>query len=435
MNKENHRQATITEYGAVGREKMPKQDKFLCDRVSDKAFNALKKFNAENDDAIFTLTSISAEDGSRVDALIAKSFVGVIETNCGSVVEILPKIYVHDRHGEKDRIREIFLKMLRFLRDSPFKEIDLAHLHTTKHPILEIFISLFLADLTKLVQKGIARDYVNIEENQPFLKGKMLFNQNIKYNITHKERFHVSFDEFIANRSENRLIKSTLEFLSKRVRSSNNQKRIREFTFTFDEIPSSKDVDTDFSKLKPNHLTNYYDKVMKWCSVFLKKESFTNFKGKAVSLALLFPMERVFENYVGTMFKRSYHYLPVYLQDKKQSLIEKHDGGRKFALKPDIVAIADGRPIILDTKWKLINQNKPKKNYWISQADMYQMFAYGEKYKSEKLYLLYPKNEEFDSKLKEFNYYQDDKQMTLNVYPLDLEKISRNKKLSLNEIQ
>lgn len=59
----------------------------------------------------------------------------------------------------------------------------------------------------------------------------------------------------------------------------------------------------------------------------------------------------------------------------------------KFQLKPDIV-INSGE-IIADTKWKLLSEDKTHQG--ISQADMYQLYAYGTKYKECKnLYLIYP---------------------------------------------
>lgn len=42
----------------------------------------------------------------------------------------------------------------------------------------------------------------------------------------------------------------------------------------------------------------------------------------------------------------------------------------------------------MDTKWKVLSDAKA--NYGISQADMYQMYAYQKKYTSENVTLLYP---------------------------------------------
>ena len=56
-------------------------------------------------------------------------------------------------------------------------------------------------------------------------------------------------------------------------------------------------------------------------------------------------------------------------------------GKKEFRLKPDIVMRHHGKLCILDTKWKQLDD---KYNHCgISQADLYQMFAYGKKYQKE----------------------------------------------------
>ena len=47
----------------------------------------------------------------------------------------------------------------------------------------------------------------------------------------------------------------------------------------------------------------------------------------------------------------------------------------------------------LKTKWKSLADN-PRINYGISQADMYQMYAYSKKYGTSEIWLLYPVNPE-----------------------------------------
>ena len=47
----------------------------------------------------------------------------------------------------------------------------------------------------------------------------------------------------------------------------------------------------------------------------------------------------------------------------------------------------------MDTKWKRLNQSA-KTNYGISQADMYQMYAYSKKYKTPDIWLIYPINDD-----------------------------------------
>ena len=67
-------------------------------------------------------------------------------------------------------------------------------------------------------------------------------------------------------------------------------------------------------------------------------------------------------------------------------------------MKPDIVIKnkALGQVFVMDTKWKVLSDAKA--NYGISQADMYQMYAYQKKYNAKTITLLYPKNNEDISK-------------------------------------
>lgn len=75
---------------------------------------------------------------------------------------------------------------------------------------------------------------------------------------------------------------------------------------------------------------------------------------------------------------------------------------RGFALKPNIVL--EGK-FIVDTKWKIIRQDdKEKEKNKVSQADLYQLYAYSKKYECGKLYLIYPKIYGTQLEFPEFRY-------------------------------
>lgn len=114
-------------------------------------------------------------------------------------------------------------------------------------------------------------------------------------------------------------------------------------------------------------------------------------------------------------------------QEKKKYLF---DNSKSFALKPDIVMKRDGRIVILDTKWKELDGKENGSNYGISQADMYQMYAYSKKYGTSEIWLLYPIN---DAVRKEGNrepvkFVSEDKnsKTEVNVYFVDLDKIEES---------
>ena len=154
----------------------------------------------------------------------------------------------------------------------------------------------------------------------------------------------------------------------------------------------------DFSKVTTDRNTKDYDLLMKWSKVFLKNKSFTTFSGTESARALLFPMEKVFESYVAKHMKSVFSEIGwnVSYQDTGYYLFNTLNGmdHKKFALKPDVVITRDdGSTVILDTKWKRLF-NDVSKNYGISQADMYQMYAYSKKYDTSEIWLLYPINDD-----------------------------------------
>ncbi|RBQ32050.1 restriction endonuclease [Arcobacter sp. FW59] len=370
--------------------------------IQPDTFEALEKFVLENEDTAQYLKITTKKGFGKV--LQAQNYVGVIQTKDGTTIEILPKI----REVTETKSKEILIKMLKTLKNSPFKNFNMANLKSSKMTLLEVFISMFLEELAKLVQKGIKSDYISKEENLKFLKGKFKISEQIKHNTIHKERFFVQYEEFVSDRIENRLIKTTLQYLYKRSKTNKNQQRIREFLFVFDEIGISHNIKTDFSKIKLNRQMKDYEQVLLWCKTFLLENSFSPYKGNDIAFALLFDMNLLFESYVFDYLKRNGNFENITAQDKSHHLAYLHGEISKFQLKPDIV-INNGE-IIADTKWKLLSEDKTHQG--ISQADMYQLYAYGTKYKKCKyMYLIYPYDEQ--SIQNSYQYFKNDEEKKL----------------------
>ncbi|MGJ0494311.1 McrC family protein [Aliarcobacter cryaerophilus] len=377
--------------------------------IKKETFDSLEKFVLENEKTAQYLKITTKNGFGKV--LQAQNFVGVIQTKDGTTIEILPKI----KNATTEKSKDILIKMLKTLKNSPFKNLSVANLKSSKIPLFEIFISMFLEELTVLVRNGIKSDYISKEENLKFLKGKLKISEQIKYNTIHKERFFVQYEEFISNRVENRLIKTTLQFLYNKSKLNKNQQRIREFLFVFDEIEISYNIKTDFSKIKLNRQMKDYEQVLLWCKTFLFENSFSPYKGNDIAFALLFDMNLLFESFVYSYLKKSSNFQDIKSQDRTHHLAYENGIGR-FRLKPDIVI--NGGKIIADTKWKILSEDKAYNG--VLQDDMYQLYAYGTKYDNcEKIYLIYP----FDELIikNSYNYFKN-KELKLDILFFDVYK-------------
>ena len=390
-------QLTLTEFERIYQHDICKKD-----------FGDIENFILKNSDENAPFLRIASGVGGKF--IQARNYVGVLQTKSGLTIEILPKIA---NKNDTDKSKAIFIKMLKTLKNFPFKSSNLASLKTQNLPLLEIFISMFLCELEALVKKGIKSDYVALEENLNFLKGKLNINEQIKRNSIHKERFYVGYSEFLSDIKINRIIKTTLKFLYKKSNSSKNQQKIRELLFIFDEVSECEDYKNFFAKLVINRQVKHYEQTLLWCKIFLLGNTFTPHKGDDLGFALLFDMNALFESYVGNFIKKSFP--GTILQHSEKHLVEEP---KSFKLRPDI--FLKGK-FIADTKWKIISSRDG-----ISQADLYQLYAYGKKHECSNLYLIYPKIEGIKQEFMKFGY---DDEMWLEILYFNLEKDENNANL------
>lgn len=388
---------SIKEYDSFTRNKEIHKDSYTA--LPEHTFDSLESFILVNKlnngtDALEFMT-ISAKKGIG-KVISAKNYVGIIVMNDGTTIEILPKVY---SHNEASGIlsKKLLLEMLKSLKDAPFRNMQTASMKTDRLPVFEVFIKMFVDELFCIIKRGLKCNYQSVQNNETFFKGKILFSDHIKHNHSHKEKAFIEYDEFSVNRPENRLLKSTLEYLYRQSRSLKNKSDIKTLLTAFSEIQASENPIADFNKIVIDRNMKNYITSLQWCKVFLFNKSFTIFKGSEIAMALLYPMEVLFESYIAAQINK---YLDKQrfiftAQDKAHHLFDYPK--RKFLMKPDIVILdkTNGHNYVLDTKWKVLSELYH--NYGISQGDMYQMYAYQKKYESKNVTLLYPFTEKVSS--------------------------------------
>lgn len=400
--------ATISEFGLIGiGDSVLTANKFLSANVTDTAYKELEAFaktDAGKDVLGFT---------GNGKYLQAKSYVGTIQTKNGFVLEILPKTASGDSIDES---KQIFMKLLHILHRLPnYKNIDTADFERIKHiDIFEIFIVMFLDEVGQIIKKGVKSDYDVREDNLFYLKGKLHFNEHIKRNHIHKERFYVEYDDYNQNRPENRLIKSTLQLLSKISKDFQNMRRIRQYMEHMNWVDLSMNVDNDLRSIKLGRGMEHYKHGLVWARVFLKKASFSSFSGDTIAFAILYPMEKLFEGFVEWWLYKKYPNLNIEPQSGGIDFVKE-----LFTVRPDFVIKKDNMICcVADAKWKLIESDRD-----FAQGDFYQLFAYKHIFRDINpnlncLRIYYPATK--DLKLtKVFGYYDDSK---IKIVPLDIKK-------------
>ena len=368
--------------------------------------------------------------GSRRHTLKATNFVGVLSTKHGRHLEILPKIDLAHGTGAPDneRTREVFFEMLRTWRGLRHAELPPSAIRSLRRfPMLEVFAHFFLQNLAHLARHGLARRYVRVEDNLPYLRGRLLFQQHVRANLTDRARFYVAHDEFNPNRPANRLIRSSLDRLKRIVRNDENRRLLRELTDAFADVPPARDPESDWRRHSVDRTMQHYRPVMAWVRLFLFGEGLATFHGTHENQSLLFPMEEIYEDFVTRCFRRHQDEYVVRAQGPQWKLTRDPEA---FTMKPDMTLQKSGKAaFILDTKWKRLRSraDDPKKR-GVSQADMYQLYAYGSRYGCRTVALVYPRTDDFDEPLR-FVFYDD---LTLLCLPFDVSMPRDSVKRCLN---
>lgn len=371
-------------------------------QLSKKTFNNLWNFVLENqggEDSDKILT-VGKANGARY--IRASKFVGTIQTKDGQIIEILPKIAKGDSEKDKAKARSVFRKMLASCYGQEARRITDVSLETKKDfPIFEYYVQRYLEEVDRLVLAGVKKNYAKVRANEPFLKGKLLVSKQITKNAADKAHFQIEYSRYIEDIPQNRIVVSTLHKLAKITTDSSLAAWCNRSIAKLDGIPQSKNITADLqSSLASNRLFSDYTNLITWSSQFLLNKGFTSFKGNTVNCALLFDAAKLFESYIAHLFRKYASDFIVSPQDTSHFFIHKLNDKMDqveplFKLRPDLVAVPKNpaaRTVILDTKWKTLNDSKTS---GISIQDLYQLYAYGHKYtevhgKHPVLVLIYP---------------------------------------------
>ncbi|RMH34374.1 MAG: restriction endonuclease, partial [Gammaproteobacteria bacterium] len=322
------------------------------------------------------------------DALKVRSHVGVLQTPCGACIEILPKAANSEGLDESS---QVLVRMLHCLRSAPFRAGGEAQLQSQRMPLVEVFLGYFLREIDQLVKRGIRSDYLGEEENLRFLKGKLLLGKHLRANAVQQHRFFCSYDAYLLNRPENRLIRTALAKVLKLCRSRENERLARGLVFAFQDVPVSQDIAGDLARCRFNRGMAHYQNPLAWCRMILREEATVPASGSKRTISLLFPMEKVFEDYVARLLERTDSVHDLRCQAGSKWLVEAPR--KKFQMRPDFLFWLDNQFVVGDAKWKLADQDAQDGKFGVSQADLYQLYAYGHKYlrdRKGRLFIFYP---------------------------------------------
>jgi len=334
----------------------------------------------------------------------ARQWVGVIQLP-GLLIEILPKVdtrvNIESQFYERTKIHEArknLLYMLAIAGKVPVRSRDIAKLTSRKAPLSETLISIFATRLLVEVLKGTDRSYVYQKDNIRYFKGRLIVNRHLLKNTGHRERFFCLYDEFSEDTPLNQLFKSVCRTLLDVTKTPATQDRLRNCLLIFDKVSDNPNPQQLIDRIVLDRQNERFDDLYNFCRLVLSGHAPTVSVGREKSFSLLFDMNKVFERFIAAFIQKQvmpdlsgYRLFPQAKRNRRH-LLQSPAGRGVLRLEPDIlIRSPKGNFQIIDTKWKNMSGAAGKTYSGVNRSDLYQLFAYSERYGCAKSVLLYPK--------------------------------------------
>jgi len=334
-------------------------------------FKLLERFRGNYDDERFNYYSL-IHNGVKF-----KHYVGVLNLG-GLQIEVLPK--TDNSPDNKTIWKEHLIKMLSKVYKLQAHTPTNAQQQLKNSSVLDVFLQRFLDEVEKLLHIGLIKTYHKETANRNSLKGKIIWSKHLAKNIVHQERFYVSFTTYDRNHIMNRVLYKTLKVIPNVTRNSYIANKANTLAFYFPELMDITATDQTFDLMRFDRKSDGYRDAMSLAKLILLNYVPDNHNPKNSVLALMFDMNKLWEEYVFVILKKRFHNHVVRAQVAKRFWEYK-------AIRPDIVVYdqTGKKPlIVIDTKWKCPTDNKP------TDADLKQMFVYHLYWQVNNTVLLYP---------------------------------------------
>ena len=327
------------------------------------------------------------------DGLRTGAFCGLLEAgNWG--IEILPKIYDGTELGPN---RGLLIRMLGVCFDLPVWQDGLAAADASED-LLTIVIRTFLHEAQRQLRRGWIQTYVHLEERLTRPRGRLSVTEQLRRGRAQAHKLYCEFDELSVDNGYNQAVMAALVIARTRVPvGSRLAAHADQLVLALADVDSVRVTVETIEALPRDRLTERYDRLLMLSAWLLQLSGPDVHSGDERGLSLLFDMNRLFQDFVSSALQEAIRRHPLrdhlrLTQERPvQCLVRDINSKGRFMMRPDLCLMLDGRLIaILDAKWKRLEPVDDVQEAGISQADLYQLLAYGHTYGCDALTLVYP---------------------------------------------
>lgn len=271
------------------------------------------------------------------------------------------------------------------------------------YDLSDLYARLLIDGVDALLRRGLHRQYVEMEDEIPGIRGQLRFSESIRRDSFRHGRTVCGFDELDADILPNRILKATV----KRVLASKtlDPKLATELRTTMRRLQGIRDIPLTVAAFRPlvmhRNMARY--RFLLFIARLVADHSQVTEDGRTSKFLDLerdeAKLARLFEAFVRNFYVRE---TPSYKLGKRTlTWVFEEEGGGRFlpGMETDIPLESDDRIVIIDTKYYanavVLNAYSQEKLY---SPNLYQMFAYMRHYPNPRKLpitgiLLYPRND------------------------------------------
>lgn len=321
----------------------------------------------------------------------AKSWIGVVKYK-NTNIQILPKLIYTSEYDEKSdngHARACILRnliyMLSYTQKLEIKTNSESKLFSSKNPFLEVLIREYAKSLFDCLKRLTPKNYIREENNLNYLKGKLKFSENIRYNCANEAKFYCEYDDYSENNPLNQLFLYVSTCLYNISEDSNNRKILRFIINYYSAIELVR-----FDKFKTNNIKlsrnqELFKKPFNLAKMFVEHSSVDLSKNKFENITMLWDMNKLFEEFIFGIMKKFAPDLKCTVLAQKGHRLLKDDTGKKRNTYVDILIKKGKEKVVLDTKYKKFTNIND-----FSNADVFQVSTYCLLHNAHRAILLYP---------------------------------------------
>lgn len=397
-----------------------KEIKFNCDDVKNlKEINNLpNKFLEVSNKVLNDLNYSLKKKGKNPllecfrykDEVCFKTYQYAAELQLGEYKILIEPRDLMDVNGYKEMLRYVF----------SINSLDEISGINERNEFIELYYLVFLKKLKTILDRRLYSTYVEMKENLPYVRGRILITDHIRVNRFSNEKIYCEFSDLSTNNLINQIILYTLSRILRTIGSSSDlifSKAMSLFNRLQSESVSLNPSITIHSilNIRYNRQNIMYKEIMQYCYNILKSTGGVfSTKSDAEYAAYYVDMNELFEQYVGKKLQDKgfmdndplnnlvsglqlqANNWDIKLQDDEKYIV---DESKLFNIRPDIVISTynegNEERIICDTKYKHVIDDRSR-NYNVQQQDIYQILSYARKYNAQKIALIYPKHRDLN---------------------------------------